>query len=90
MSFFLLYKDPICRYVLDTQVNGVELATDSHLVVSWIQGQSSKPDRPDRPKPTVKVCGEDLAESSSREGWEDLEEDSGRPQSGTVYKNTVV
>ncbi len=46
---------------------GAELSTDHHLVVSWIRWQGRKLDRLGRPKRTVRVCWERLAESPVRE-----------------------
>ncbi len=46
---------------------GAELSTDHHLVGSWIRWRGRKLDRLGRPKRTVRVCWERLAESPVRE-----------------------
>ena len=68
MINFVVVSSDLRPYVLDTQVKrGAELSTDHHLVVSWICWQGRKLDRPGRPKRTVRICWERLAEPSVRE-----------------------
>ncbi|CAM4456622.1 unnamed protein product [Leuciscus chuanchicus] len=68
MIDFVVVSSDLRPYVLDTRVKrGAELSTDHHLVVSWIQWRGRKLDRLGRPKRTVRVCWERLAESPCRE-----------------------
>ncbi|GAA6064832.1 receptor-type tyrosine-protein phosphatase F-like, partial [Tachysurus ichikawai] len=68
MIDFLVVSSDLRLYVLDTRVKrGAELSTDHHLVVSWIRWRGRKLDRLGRPKRTVRVCWERLAESPVRE-----------------------
>ncbi|GAA6095909.1 receptor-type tyrosine-protein phosphatase F-like, partial [Tachysurus ichikawai] len=68
MIDFVVVSSDLRPYVLDTRVKrGAELSTDHHLVVSWIQWRGRKLDRLGRPKRTVRVCWERLAESPVRE-----------------------
>ncbi|MDF4345943.1 hypothetical protein P3386_24195, partial [Vibrio parahaemolyticus] len=63
MIDFVLVSFDLRPYVLDTRVKrGAELSTDHHLVVSWIRWWGKTPCRPGRPKRTVRVCWERLAE----------------------------
>ena len=63
MIDFVVLSFDLWLYVLDTRVkSGAELATDHHLVVSWIRGQGRKPDRPGRPKQVLRVCCECFAD----------------------------
>ncbi|XP_076588427.1 uncharacterized protein LOC143321733 [Chaetodon auriga] len=68
MIDFVVVSSDLRRYVLDKWVKrGAELSTDHHLVVSWIRWQERKWDRLGRPKCTVRVCWERLAEPAVRE-----------------------
>ncbi len=68
MINFVVISSDLRPYVLDTRVKrGAELSTDHHLVVSWIRWRGRKLDRLGRPKRTVRVCWERLAESPVRE-----------------------
>ncbi len=68
MIDFVVVSSDLRPYVLDIRVRrGVELSTDHHLVVSWIRWGGRKLDRLGRPKRTVRVCWERLAESPVRE-----------------------
>ncbi len=68
MIDFVVISSDLRPYVLDTRVKrGAELSTDHHLVVSWIQWRGRNLDRLGRPKRTVRVCWERLAESPVRE-----------------------
>uniref|UniRef100_A0AAY5K1H3 Endonuclease/exonuclease/phosphatase domain-containing protein n=1 Tax=Esox lucius TaxID=8010 RepID=A0AAY5K1H3_ESOLU len=68
MIDFVVVSSDLRPYVLDTRVKrGAELSTDHHLVVSWIRWRGRKLDRLGRPKLTVRVCWERLAESPVRE-----------------------
>ncbi|KAM8748485.1 uncharacterized protein AB9X84_013627 [Acanthopagrus schlegelii] len=68
MIDFVVVSSDLRPYVLDNPVKrGAELSTDHHLVVSRIQRQGRKLDRPGRPKRIVRVCWERLAEPSIRE-----------------------
>ncbi len=68
MTDFVVISSDLRPYVLDTRVRrGAELSTDHHLVVSWIRWWGRKLDRLRRPKCTVRVCWERLAESPVRE-----------------------
>ncbi|GAA6070471.1 uncharacterized protein LOC115409932, partial [Tachysurus ichikawai] len=68
MIDFVVVSSDLRPYVLDTRVKrGAELSTDHHLVVSWIRWRGRKLDRLGRPKRTVRVCWERLAESPVRE-----------------------
>ncbi|MDG2555341.1 reverse transcriptase domain-containing protein [Vibrio parahaemolyticus] len=63
MIDFVVVSFDLRPYVLDTRVKrGAELSTDHHLVVSWIRWWGKTPRRPGRPKRTVRVCWERLAE----------------------------
>ncbi len=65
MIDFVVVSSDFRPYVLDTRVKrGAELSTDHHLVVSWIRWRGRKLGRP---KHTVRVCWERLAESPVRE-----------------------
>ena len=65
MIDFVVVSSDLRPCVSDTRVKrGAELSTDHHLVVSWIRWQGRKPARPGRPKRTVRVCWERLAEPS--------------------------
>uniref|UniRef100_A0A7N8XDS0 Endonuclease/exonuclease/phosphatase domain-containing protein n=1 Tax=Mastacembelus armatus TaxID=205130 RepID=A0A7N8XDS0_9TELE len=67
MIDFVVVSSDIRPYVLDTRVKrGAELSTDHHLVVSWIRWRRRKRDRLGRPKRTVRVCWECLAEPTVR------------------------
>lgn len=53
---------------MDTLVKkGAKLSTDHHIVVSWIHWQGRRLAKPGRPKSSVRVCWECLAEPSARE-----------------------
>uniref|UniRef100_A0AAY5LCL8 Endonuclease/exonuclease/phosphatase domain-containing protein n=1 Tax=Esox lucius TaxID=8010 RepID=A0AAY5LCL8_ESOLU len=68
MIDFVVVSSDLRLYVLDTRVKrGAELSTDHDLVVSWIRWRGRKLDRLGRPKRTVRVCWEPLAESPIRE-----------------------
>ncbi|KAL0194436.1 hypothetical protein M9458_012732, partial [Cirrhinus mrigala] len=68
MIDFVVVSSDLRPYVLDTRVKrGAELSTDHHLVVSWIRWRGRKLDRLGRPKRTVRVCWESLAEPPVRE-----------------------
>ncbi|GAA6099377.1 receptor-type tyrosine-protein phosphatase F-like, partial [Tachysurus ichikawai] len=68
MIDFVVVSSDLRPYVLDTRVKrGAELSTNHHLVVSWIRWRGRKLDRLGRPKRTVRVCWERLAESPVRE-----------------------
>ncbi len=68
MIDFVVVSSDVRPYVLDIWVRrGAELSTDHHLVVSWIRWWGRKLDRLGRPKRTVRVCWERLAESPIRE-----------------------
>ncbi len=68
MIDFVVVSSDLRPYVLDTRVKrGAELSTDHHLVVSWIRWRGRKLDRLGRPKHSVRVCWERLAESPVRE-----------------------
>ncbi len=68
MIDFVVVSSDLRPYVLDTRVRrGAGLSTDHHLVVSWIRCWWRKLDRLGRPKRTVRVCWERLAESPVRE-----------------------
>ncbi|KAL0152538.1 hypothetical protein M9458_052261 [Cirrhinus mrigala] len=68
MIDFVVVSSDLRPYVLDTRVKrGAELSTDHHLVVSWIRWRGRKLDRLGRPKCTVRVCWESLAEPPVRE-----------------------
>ncbi len=68
MIDFVVVSSDLRPYVLDTRVRrGAELSTDNHLVVSWIRWWGRKLDRLGRPKCTVRVYWERLAESPIRE-----------------------
>ncbi len=68
MIGFVVVSSDLRPYVLDTRVKrGAELSTDHHLVVSWSRWRGRKLDRLGRPKRTVRVCWERLAESPVRE-----------------------
>ncbi|XDV25050.1 hypothetical protein PO909_029047 [Leuciscus waleckii] len=68
MIDFVVVSSNLRPYVLDTRVKrGTELSTDHHLVVSLIRWRGRKQDRLGRPKRTVRVCWERLAESPVRE-----------------------
>lgn len=63
MIDFVVVSFDLRPYVLDTRVKrGAELSTDHHLVVSWIRWWGKTPRGPGRPKRTVRVCWERLAE----------------------------
>ncbi|KAL0200215.1 hypothetical protein M9458_003402, partial [Cirrhinus mrigala] len=68
MIDFVVVSSDLRPYVLDTRVKrGAELSTDHQLVVSWIRWRGRKLDRLGRPKRTVRVCWESLAEPPVRE-----------------------
>ncbi len=68
MVDFVVVSSDLQPYVLDTRVKrGAELSTGHHLVVSWIRWRGRKLDRLGRPKRTVRVCWDRLAESPVRE-----------------------
>uniref|UniRef100_H2MWP2 C-type lectin domain-containing protein n=1 Tax=Oryzias latipes TaxID=8090 RepID=H2MWP2_ORYLA len=69
MIDFVVVSGDLRPCVLDTQVKrGAELSTDHYLVVSWIRWQKKRrPERLGRPKRTVRVCWERLAEPSVRD-----------------------
>ncbi len=70
MIDFVVVSSGLRPYVLDTRVKrGAELSTDHHLVVSWIRWRGRKLDRLGRPKSTIRVCWERLAESPVRENF---------------------
>lgn len=67
MIDFVVVSSDLRPYVLDTRVKrGAELSTDHHLVVSWIRWRGRRLDGLGRPKRTVRVCWERLAESPVR------------------------
>uniref|UniRef100_A0A3B3BLN8 Reverse transcriptase domain-containing protein n=2 Tax=Oryzias melastigma TaxID=30732 RepID=A0A3B3BLN8_ORYME len=68
MIDFVVVSGDLRPCVLDTRVKrGAELSTDHYLVVSWIRWRGRRPERLGRPKRTVRVCWERLAEPSVRE-----------------------
>uniref|UniRef100_A0A3B3HQU3 Reverse transcriptase domain-containing protein n=1 Tax=Oryzias latipes TaxID=8090 RepID=A0A3B3HQU3_ORYLA len=68
MIDFVVVSGDLRPCVLDTRVKrGAELSTDHYLVVSWIRWRVKRPERLGRPKRTVRVCWERLAEPSVRE-----------------------
>jgi exonuclease III len=70
MIDFVVVSSDLRPYVLDTRVKrGAELSTDHYLVVSWLRWRGRKPVRPGRPKRTVRVCWERLAESPVRRSF---------------------
>ena len=70
MINFVVVSLDLRPYVLDTRVKrGVELSTDHHLVVSWLQWWGRTPVRPGRPKRIVTVCWERLAECPVRRSF---------------------
>ncbi|KAM4567520.1 craniofacial development protein 2-like isoform 1-T2 [Fundulus diaphanus] len=70
MIDFVVVSSDLRPHVLDTRVKrGAELSTDHYLVVSWLRWRGRKPVRPGRPKRTVRVCWERLAESPVRQSF---------------------
>ncbi|KAM4590384.1 uncharacterized protein V3H82_004354 [Fundulus diaphanus] len=70
MIDFVVVSSDLRPHVLDTRVKrGAELSTDHYLVVSWLRWRGRKPVRPGRPKRTVRVCWERLAESPVRRSF---------------------
>nr|XP_049580440.1 charged multivesicular body protein 1a isoform X2 [Syngnathus scovelli] len=70
MIDFVVVSSDLRPHVLDTRVKrGAELSTDHHLVVGWLRWWGKMPVRPGRPKRSVRVCWERLAESPVRKSF---------------------
>ncbi|TKS65443.1 putative 149 kDa protein ORF 2 [Collichthys lucidus] len=70
MIDFVVVSSDLRPHVLDTRVKrGAELSTDHHLVVSWLRWWGRMAVRPGRPKRSVRVCWERLAESPVRKSF---------------------
>ncbi|TKS65587.1 NLR family CARD domain-containing protein 3 CARD15-like protein [Collichthys lucidus] len=70
MIDFVVVSSDLWPHVLDTQVKRrAELSTDHHLVVSWLRWWGRMAVRPGRPKRSVWVCWERLAESPVRKSF---------------------
>ncbi|KAM4556221.1 craniofacial development protein 2-like [Fundulus diaphanus] len=100
MIDFVVVSSDLRPYVLDTRVKrGAELSTDHYLVVSWLRWRGRKPVRPGRPKCTVRVCWERLAESPVRrsfnshlrENFEHVPREAGDIESEwTMFRASIV
>nr|XP_049618339.1 craniofacial development protein 2-like [Syngnathus scovelli] len=70
MIDFVVVSSDLRPHVLDSRVKrGAELSTDHHLMVGWLRWWGKMPVRPGRPKYSVRVCWERLAESPVRKSF---------------------